>query len=398
MQRVAISLPALAVKDDANVAAGVHADEASLDLPAITIPSVLDTIIAGRKNITVLKTFRTQDEAFAYSDAGARLPLFARDLDARPDFSKAIAQGTSKKPDSRRGQKEYTRASYGRMLSYTRAMRPDQRRWYEILLANMWCNLFLDLDLCKTANPHLTTEACATMLTDIEAHLRAFIHENFPWLRSESPPDDANEGIRIVKLASSSAKKFSVHLVVHIRGVAFRDYRDCGAFIRRFSRYLVEKEGAPEANRFFAWGEKTDLANLPTPSELGVLLRNEDYDARKNWKSFVDLKIYTIHRAFRCPGSHKEGDDMQTRKLWLLDELEMRIKTDWMSEAGAHIDDALFYDSMIQYFDPDRMPTNLIACTEWDGSEPTGSSNAWSHLYDRSQINYLGKRSSSMSS
>jgi hypothetical protein len=268
-------------------------------------------------------------------------------------------------------------------------MRPDLRRWYEILLEESdgfsWCNLYLDLDLYKPANPQLDAAAFDALTRDLKALLREFMLAQLPWL------SDAD--VRMVELSSSSHNKFSIHLIVHLRNGAFADFRHCGAFMRRFHLFLIERGGAPERNRFFGWGEKT-VFPAPSGAELGELLKNGDLTTRNNWKSIVDVHVYTVHRAFRCYGSHKEGHDPQTRKLWLSAEAERRCRTDWLSDEGARLDRASFLDSMIQYFDPQSPPAYVITCTEPDGAEPTGSSNGWAHIYGDL---YSAKRSGSSS-
>lgn len=322
--------------------------------PAVTELSALRHVINERLTRDDYKGFKFQEPALEY--ARDRMPVWAYDVDD-PE-------------NPRSGRKSYAVCSYERMLKVMTIKRPDERRYYEILRQNYWCNLYVDLDMSKLANPGLPYRQLAA---DVQSALLDFLRLSYP--EEKEPP-------RIVELDSSSEKKFSVHWYVRFSEAAFQDYRHCGAFMRRFQLFLLERDkcSSPAQSRFFGWSTEAAKEH-PTPDTLAQQLVEGDYDARKNWCSMVDMHIYTMHRAFRCYGSHKGGDPV-TRKLWLTEELVARNAASPYSEEASRIERSIFLSTLIQSFD--SVPKRVLRCTEPDGSEPTGTSSSWDHIFPSS--------------
>lgn len=108
--------------------------------------------------------------------------------------------------------------------------------------------------------------------------------------------------VDIVDLDSTTSKKFSRHLIVHLPGGAlFRDAMSCGIFVKRFVGRLAEDiaTGVLEGKR-----RKRVLAQ-----HLFVNTKeNEDTTVvQSNKTCFIDLGVYTRNRLFRLMGSSKYG-------------------------------------------------------------------------------------------
>jgi len=328
--------------------------------------------------------FYTQAEALEFSQSHGALPVFGYDKDAPPEGPLLDKHGRPVNP------KTYVCTSYRRMLNLCRKTEPDKRRYYELVSPDEWCHLYIDLDLDLTANPDRTPALCAKLHDDFKLHLRTFLRDSFPSLLTS---DDC---VRFSELSSSSQTKFSVHFIVHLQDACFSNYRHVGAFVRRFSRYLIEKEGSPEISRYYAWGgEKVPApADRPVGLELRQLLEGGDNAMRSHYKSIMDLKIYTLHRLFRFYGQHKGGSSAQKRTMWLHSEVAQRCVTDIYSDEGARLDDAPFFESMIQHFA--EPPTHALVVSEFDGSEASGTSSLWDHIFPMVIGGGLMRRQSSL--
>lgn len=308
-----------------------------------------------------------QQQAFDACAGTVALPCFAYDLDTQ----RGGAAGAQ-----RSGAKSYVCTSYERLYARCQAQRPEERRWYEIMSDDYWCHGYLDLDLCQRTNAGVDGAALSEL---VKQHLYAFAAQAYPEV-VRTPSD-----LSFVETTASDGDKFSRHLIVHVREAAFENFKHFGAFMRRFQLWLLEREGAPESNRFFVW--RRDRKPLPVPerAELARRLREERSGLAADYVCFLDLSVYTSHRAFRFYGQHKfdaSEADPQRRKLWLLNEVERRRSAPTWSEASAALPRDNFLDSMIQYFA--QPPRHILSCTEPDGSEPRSTSDRWEHIFGRS--------------
>lgn len=348
--------------------------DAHNDAPATSVRGELVAIAQSRVSDDVWGTYPVQIDAMEFPSTASRLPCFAKDLPP---------QGGA---ECRRGRKEYTRTSYQRFYRRCRAQPPEQRCWYELLLDDVWCNLYLDIDLCTKTNPEHDGDALCARLRQ---HLVTFLGASYPdVVRSR---DD----VRFIELDSSYEDKFSRHVVVRVRDACFVNLKHCGAFMRRFHIYLVEQEGAVERNPFFAWRADRRPDVVPSLDALGDAMHS--IKTRPDIVSVIDMCVYTTNRVFRCRGSHKYTDDPFHRKLWLCSERAERQRSGDIND----LDIEQTLDSMIQYFDPEHLPAHALSSLEWDGREPTSTNSPWAHLYrddDVRRLRRLGSTATTSSS
>ena len=117
----------------------------------------------------------------------------------------------------------------------------------------------------------------------------------------------------IVDLDSSTIKKFSRHLIVHLPyGELFADAQSAGSFAKQFVSRLADELASGVlvgrrptlARNLFVNTKPSKAQQVDTPSEGSGL--NHDKDPLKT-TCFVDLGVYTRNRLFRLLGSSKHG-------------------------------------------------------------------------------------------
>ncbi|KAL7550512.1 hypothetical protein ACHAWF_013751 [Thalassiosira exigua] len=183
------------------------------------------------------------------------------------------------------GKRRYIVGNLGRILQhYWRDCIPQNRHYYELIREGTPCRCYFDLEFDCGANPHIKAKDAEVLMTE-------FISE----LCNEF---QTTHGIRvtrscIIDLDSSTEKKFSRHLIVHLpnRGL-FADAWSAGAFAKNLVGRLMAEISTGE---------------LP---ERRPMLANHLF-VRRSSKSdttcFVDLGVYTRNRLFRLLGSVKYG-------------------------------------------------------------------------------------------
>jgi len=142
----------------------------------------------------------------------------------------------------------------------------NQRHYYEIIRENVPCRLYFDLEFEINENPDLDgDEMTRDLVKVLIKHLK---------LRYELVIDETN----VLELGSSSSKKFSRHLVIHLPSNAiFRNTSHVGSFV-------------------------SDM--LQSHDKLFWVKSSRDEKVR-----FVDESVYSRNRAFRMFLCSKRGKD-----------------------------------------------------------------------------------------
>lgn len=285
-----------------------------------TTPTYLQSTYQENRNTNpnvVFKKYHLIKDAVVVSDKSGNLPIFSLD------------KANPKTP----GAKCFYTASYDLFWQYYSGLNPNERCFYETLLPNQLCHLYGDIEGLKGKNKTVDFEDLySNLMKELESFLKSHLK-----LQKET-------GIRIVDLDSTTAKKFSKHCIFKIDGCYFRNNYHCGAFMRRFQKYILEKYGHPAGGRnpFFIWSDK-----------------ETDFKDHSNKVFFVDLGVYTLRRQFRLIGSSKRS--VPRRPLYLGDKRTL-TKPD-------------FFDCLIQYVPTDTsIIKTVFHITEPDGSSPTSCS------------------------
>lgn len=128
------------------------------------------------------------------------------------------------------GKRSYVVASRANFWRRYRTLHPPFRHYYELIRTGEPCNLYFDLEFCRHANPLADGDAMVgTLVREVRLALA------FAYFGGHMPE------CTISDLESSTARKFSRHLVVRVVGAAFSNSLVCGYFVHTLCTALAER-------------------------------------------------------------------------------------------------------------------------------------------------------------
>ena len=196
--------------------------------------------------------FPTQKKAFEFADSHRHmcLMLFAEETSSQGQRRFAAAPATTF------------------WLTYSK-LEPSQQHWYEVIREGWPCHLYFDLEFqvadCPGWDGDLMVE---TLMNATQELLMALFGLSLP---RQS----------IFELDSTTASKFSRHLIITLDRIAWRNNKHVGAFVHRVMAYIFERRHEPGFASFYVNGQSV----------------------------FVDLSVYTANRNMRLLLSSKFGKD-----------------------------------------------------------------------------------------
>jgi len=207
------------------------------------------------------------------------------------------------------GKRKYIVSNLGRFLQYYwRDKDPRSRHYYELIREGTPARLYFDLEFCKKANPHITISQSETLMTEFIQELSTEFHLIFGIQIDRSC---------IVDLDSSTEKKFSRHLIIHLpNGELFADACAAGVFVKRFigrlaedlsTGMLVSRRTTLAQHLFVNSQASKTKETASTESDESKAVRPTNEFNNKKVTCFVDLGVYTRNRLFRLMGSMKYG-------------------------------------------------------------------------------------------
>lgn len=164
-----------------------------------------------------------------------------------------------------------------------------------------------DLEFSKEANPDISDQDSAELLEDFIAELSAEFQRIYDM--------DVHRSC-IVELDSSTCKKFSRHLVVHLPNDAlFESAIAAGRFVRVLVGRLAEEaangrleETRPALAKHLFVNTKPKLSRDSTESDGDLRASSTPQSSPHNDTTcFIDMGVYTRNRLFRLLGSSKYG-------------------------------------------------------------------------------------------
>ena len=209
----------------------------------------------------------------------------------------------------------------------------DKRHFYEIIPGNSPCRLYFDIEYPIARDTSIDGELLvATLLELVSLHLTACFGL------------DATPRCNILELDSSTPKKFSRHIIYHLkqrsgedtneREVLFASNEHVGAFVKSMLAELL-LSSSPSS---FSASSSPDLHRLPKASPHPLWVPKEEivcqesttassaaHDASTQptlWSCIVDIGVYTKNRAFRLLGSRKYGKGKVPMSIAASNELE----------------------------------------------------------------------------
>ncbi len=268
------------------------------------------------------------------------IPIFSEDK-SEEEFE--IERARRNAPLEFGGQKKFLTAGYELFFAYySQALSKTGRHFYEMVIDDVPCHLYIDAEIYLTTNTPLA-RSCDELEELFFKELYGLMHD-LNYIESDTD-------VRVITLDSSNDAKFSKHYLVKMRDKCFKNNYHCGAFMRRLHNRMLERYGQPDSNMFFYWSDKETEFK---------------YDAWKHNKTFIaDLCVYTKRRQFRLYGSSKRSAPERI----LLREGESRAEY----LASGTLEREVFFDTLIQYIAVD---TEIVTCLEVNGEvEPVSSSH-----------------------
>lgn len=222
--------------------------------------------------------FYKKSEAYDCSNRYGRLPVFSIDI------------------SDKEAKKAYIVTGYQYWWKEYKSIKPEQRYAYEVVLPEMPCHLYVDVEAEFSNNNSQLKLTINDKFALLIKELRQFMYI------MHLAPTEYLDNIETIILDSSKPTKFSKHCIFKIPFTLFENNYYCGAFIRRFQIHILTKYGNKDTNPFFNYPENQSKQT----SEFKLFL--------------IDMGVYTKGRDFRLLGSYKRangGIGVPKRFLWL---------------------------------------------------------------------------------
>ncbi|KAJ6684082.1 hypothetical protein OIU85_007740 [Salix viminalis] len=178
--------------------------------------------------------------------------------------------------DHHNGQRRFLVSTYTEFWRRYKNMDAKFRHHYEVIQEGLPCHLYFDLEFSRRHNAERNGDEMVDLLISVilEALFEKYsIQGNQDW---------------IVELESSTAEKFSRHLIIRIPKTAFKDNTHAGAFVSEICSRIHSARGKDE--RFENMFVRKDSSSAEPPSQL-----------------FIDAAVYSRNRCFRLALSSKAG-------------------------------------------------------------------------------------------
>jgi hypothetical protein len=263
-------------------------------------------------DITSLKTFPLQDLALSYLEelqgtaekppsASKKQKTTPREIYTAEFLSGSMTVLWSMEPrifaeeTSATGKRKYIAGHLGRFLQhYWRERDPLIRHCYELIREGTPCRMYFDLEFCKLSNPQISSNESEVLMTEFIAELCCefqLVH------------DIQIDRSCIVDLDSTTEKKFSRHLIVHLPNQQlFADAKSAGVFAKTFVERLAHELSIGTLSQ-----RRQTLTKHLFVNQKPTNNPNESNSVTNRETCFVDLGVYTKNRLFRILGSTKFG-------------------------------------------------------------------------------------------
>lgn len=254
--------------------------------------------------VTSLKVFPLQDLALRYleelqnmSEEPSRVSKIQKTCSSIPreKLLWSMEPRIFAEETSATGKRKYVVGHLGRFLQqYWRERDPRSRHCYEFIREGNPCRMYFDLEFCKVSNPQISSNEGEMLMTEFIQELcdEFFLVHEIKVNRSD-----------IVDLDSTTEKKFSRHLIVHLPNQQlFADARSAGVFAKTFVERLAHELSIGK----LAERRETLAQHLFVKQKPSTHSNNESTVSSRE-SCFVDLGVYTRNRLFRILGSTKFG-------------------------------------------------------------------------------------------
>lgn len=270
------------------------------------------------------KSYSILSPAIEFSKNNFSLPVFSKDK------------------EKNEGKKDYFVCSYDKVIRIL--SNNTVNNCYEIIKADIPCNLFVDVDIDLVINL-LNEEALETLHNEFIHNVKKY----FVFMKFADREDD----VSLSCLDSTTKVKFSRHYIFRTVKGWFKNVNHCGAFMRNFANHLYELEGVRDPKESKWWFKIKEPKKVTSKFEGGGFLGDLTvYNTNRNfrtWKSakMGRLNVFTFYPPPSPPPPPQE-------------ETEENIK------------------NIKNYFvqsDCELTEEKLLYCKEWNGGEPISTSD-----------------------
>lgn len=214
-----------------------------------------------------------QDEAFAHLTSND-LFVWSSEIDAQ-------------------GSRQYIVASISNFWKRYRTLQPEFRHHYEVITAGKPCHLYLDLEYHRETNPAANGEQM--MITVREEVTQALTARYGP---------EIVRGMEWIDMDSSTASKFSRHLVLRLSVAAFESNQHCGKLIHSMCESMEARRATEKTiDALWVWPAPPKR----TKGHTDVCVATHESPKQQSRTTFIDLSVYSRNRCFRLFKSSKVG-------------------------------------------------------------------------------------------
>ncbi|XP_068243552.1 DNA-directed primase/polymerase protein-like [Palaemon carinicauda] len=268
------------------------------------LPSVYNPGVLGPP--AIWKTFPRQAEAMKYSQLqGQGLMVFS--------FESNIL--------GKDGKRSFVVAHPRLMWLRLLERNPNHRCSYEVIQEHSVCKLYFDLEFMYEYNPH----------KDGNSMVNTFIYIVCYFLKKEFGVDCTRKNI--IDLDSSTAEKFSRHLIFNMPNKSFATNIHVGNFVIMICDKI--RSSLVESTAEIPGVSREEVENL-------FIIRNSEKDSGL----FCDEGVYTKNRNFRCLHCTKRGKNTP-----LVVARENQFEPEPKNGTGICKDEQFFIDSLVTTVD-----------------------------------------------
>ena len=151
------------------------------------------------------------------------------------------------------GPKKYVVASYISFYNKFVMMPDSERVYYEVLVENVPCYFYMDLEFSLLLNKEMNREKAKELNNELSKEI-----ENLAKESNYIKEDNNNLQIKTIVLDSCTEKKISFHIITKIGNTAFQNNYHAGAFMRKIEQNLLKKYGINLSKNPFYFKDKKD--------------------------------------------------------------------------------------------------------------------------------------------
>ncbi|KAI9138460.1 hypothetical protein BKA69DRAFT_1127308 [Paraphysoderma sedebokerense] len=220
--------------------------------------------LSSSDSFQIWKIFPTQSQAFEFAKTvpfGAHVFSFEHD-------------------PGNPGKRKFLVTTYSTFWERYSQYPKHERHFYEVIQEGSPCRLYFDLEFLKSCNPNANGDEMTQIFKKIVC---LEILKRFGIIVTSK---------EIVELDSTNDKKFSRHLIFHLKNAVFRDNASCGVFVSELCDKLRNKlELSTKDNRNQDVQETTTLFVTNEKGQIGLFVDEGVYSRNRNFRIYLSCKI-----------------------------------------------------------------------------------------------------------